>query len=166
MNLSAETDVSSGQDTSQFNEQRIQANVASLAKRLEQNPDDIEGWIMLARSYTSLGRYADATGAYAKATAVKTDDAELWADYAFAMAMANGRKLQGQPLEFVNKALKLDPENAKALELAGSAAFEAKNYKQAIEYWQKLLSRTPADSDVGQALTQKIAEAKRLSAGQ
>ena len=144
-------------------QQQIEANVASLAKRLEQNPDDVQGWMMLARSYASMERFNEATAAFAKATALKTDDAGLWADYAFAMAMANDRKLEGHPSELINKALKLDPENPKALQLAGSAAFEAKNYKQAIEYWQRLLQKTSPDSEMGQALTERIAEARKLS---
>ncbi len=147
----------------QMTQQRIEANLQALAERLKQNPEDVEGWIMLGRSYTSLERYSEASNAYAKATGLKTDDAELWADYAFAMAMANGQRLQGAPLELVNKALKLDPENLKALELAGTAEFQAKNYQKAIEHWQKILEKTPADSEVGQALSRRINEAKSLA---
>ncbi len=147
----------------QMSQQQIEANVASLAKRLEQNPADVEGWIMLARSQVSLQKYADASNAYAKATALKTDDADLLADYAFALAMANGRQLQGQPFELIKKALQIDPQNAKALELAGSAEFQAKNYKQAIEYWQKVLAKAPADSELAQTVTQNINEAKTLA---
>lgn len=146
-------------------QQQIEANVAALAKRLEQNPNDVQGWSMLARSYTSMDKFTEASAAYAKATAIKTDDAGLWADYAFALAMANDRKLEGQPLELINKALKLEPDNPKALQLAGSAAFEAKNYKQAIDYWQRLLQNTSPDSEMGQALTARIAEARKLAGG-
>jgi cytochrome c-type biogenesis protein CcmH len=153
------------QPAGQMTEQAIAANVAKLAKRLEQNPGDFQGWIMLGRSYSNLERYGEASNAFAKAAALKPDDADLLSDYAFAMAMANGQRLAGQPLELVNKALKLDPENPKALELAGSAAFEAKNYSQAVSYWQKLLQKTPADSEVTQALTQRINEAKSLASG-
>ena len=144
----------------EFTPERIEANVASLAKKLEQNPNDAQGWAMLARSYVSLEKYSEASAAYARATALKTDDADLWADYAFASAMANGRTLKGQPVELIGKALKIDPENPKALELSGSAAFEAKDYKGAITQWEKLMTRTPADSDVARALSEKIAEAK------
>jgi cytochrome c-type biogenesis protein CcmH len=146
-------------------QQQIEANVAALAKRLEQNPDDLQGWTMLARSYTSMERFAEANAAFAKATALKADDPNLWADYAFAEAMTNDRSLMGQPLVFINKALQLDPDNAKALQLAGSAASEAKNYKQAIEYWQRLLQKTPPDSELGRALTERIMEARKLANG-
>ena len=118
---------------------------------------------MLARSYTSLEKYTDASNAYARAAALKTDDADLLGDFAFALAMTNGRQLQGQPFELIKKALRIDPQNAKALELAGSAEFQAKNYKQAIGYWQKVLDRTPADSELARTLSQNINEAKALS---
>lgn len=143
--------------------ERMQANVAALAKRLEQNPGDTEGWIMLGRSYTSLEKYPEARDAYAKATALKSDDADLWADYAFAMAMANGQRIQGPPFELVKKALQIDPDNPKALELAGSAAFETKNYKEAIDYWQRLLQKTPPESELARVLLQRIKEAKSLA---
>ena len=118
---------------------------------------------MLARSYTSLAKYNEASDAYAKAVALKTDDADLLADYAFAMGMANGRQLQGEPLELIKRALRIDPQNAKALELAGSAEFQARNYQQAIAYWQKVLDRTPADSELARTLSQNINEAKALA---
>ena len=144
--------------------QAIEANVAALAKRLEQNPGDAEGWIMLGRSYASLEKYDDATNAYAKAAALRTDDPDVLVDYAFAMAMANGRQLQGQPLELVKKALQLDPQNPKALELAGTAEFQAKNYKQAIDYWQKLLAKAGSNTELARAVSERINEAKSKEA--
>ncbi len=144
-------------------QQQIEANVAALAKRLEQNPNDAEGWIMLARSYGSLEKYRDASAAYAKATALKSNDADLLADYAFALAMANGQQLQGEPTELIDKALKLDPESPKAIELAGSAAFQAKDYGRAVTYWQKLLKKAPANSEVAKSLSQRISEAQTLA---
>lgn len=147
----------------EMSQQRIDANVASLAKRLEQNPGDVAGWTMLARSYTSLGKYGEASAAYGKATALKPDDADLWADYAFSLAMASEQKLQGKPSELIKKALQLDPQNPKALELAGSAAFEERDYKRAIEYWQKLLERVPANSEVAESLNERINKAKTLA---
>jgi cytochrome c-type biogenesis protein CcmH len=149
--------------TGEVSQQQIEANVAKLAKRLEESPNDVQGWTMLARSYAMLEKYGEASAAYAKATALKGDNADLWADYAFALAMAKGQKLLGQPVELIDKALKLDPENAKALELAGSAAFEAKDYKQAVNYWQKLLKKVPANSEVAQSLNDRIKEAETLA---
>lgn len=146
-----------------FSPQRIEANVAALAKKLEENPNDVAGWIMLGRSYSSLNKFSEASAAYKKATALKSDDADLLADYGFVLAMANEKRLSGEPAEIINRALKIDPENPKALELAGAAAFEAKDFQLAIKHWQKLLSKTTPDSEIGRALTERIEEAmKRL----
>lgn len=138
----------------------IEGNVAALAKRMEQNPDDAAGWAMLGRSYLTLKRFGDAASAYEKAALLKPNDPDALADYAFAMGMANNKSLLGQPSELIKKALALDPENPKALELAGSAAFEAKNYKEAIGYWQRLQQKTPKDSELAQALAERIEQAK------
>ena len=141
--------------------QQIQANVDKLAKRLEANPNDAEGWTMLARSYMMMERYSDGASAYARATALHGNDATLWADYAEAQAMANGQRLAGKPMDAVNKALQLDPKNDKALALAGYAAYESKDYKKAIEYWEKL----PPGSQFQQDLKGPLAKARELSAG-
>jgi cytochrome c-type biogenesis protein CcmH len=155
----------SSQPASGMPQQNIEANVAALAKRLEQNPNDVQGWTMLGRSYLGIEKYKEASDAYARATTLKANDADLWADYAFAMAMANDRHLQGKPQELIEKSLQLDPDNDKALELAGSAAFEAKNYKQAIDYWRRLLAKTPPSSEIAQTITQRINQAKELADG-
>jgi cytochrome c-type biogenesis protein CcmH len=140
----------------------IEANVAALAKRLEQNPGDADGWAMLGRSYVSLERYADASNAYEKAAELKKDDADILTEYAFALAMTNGRQLQGRPAELIKQALKIAPENPKVLQLAGTAEFEAKNYKQAIVYWQKLLEMTSGNPELAQSISKRIDQAKAL----
>ena len=143
--------------------EQIAANVEKLAQRLKGDPSDVDGWVMLARSYSSMDRFGEATGAYAKATELKPNDADLWAEYAFATAMANNHKIDGKAVELINQALKIDPDNAKALQLSGTAAFDNKDYKKAIEIWQKVLSRVPPGSDVAEAITERINEAKTLS---
>ena len=146
-------------------QQQIDANIQKLADKLKANPSDPAGWIMLARSYSSMGRFGEAVGAYAKATELNSKDADLWAEYAFATAMANDRKLEGRAVELINQALKVDPENAKALQLSGTAAFEAKDYKKAIEIWQRVLAKVSPGSEEAQAITERINEAKQLSTG-
>ncbi|HJP92711.1 MAG TPA: c-type cytochrome biogenesis protein CcmI [Pyrinomonadaceae bacterium] len=146
-------------------QEQIEANVGKLAERLKSNPSDAKGWAMLARSYSSMDRYADAVNAYAKATELTPNDADLWAEYAFATAMTNGRSLEGKPMDLIDRALKIDPNSAKALQLAGTAAFQAKDYKKAVDYWQRVLKQVPPNSDVAQTITSRIDEAKRLAAG-
>jgi cytochrome c-type biogenesis protein CcmH len=143
---------------------QIEANVAKLAQRLQSNPNDPQGWTMLARSYSSMEKYSEAANAYAKATELNPKDADLWSEYAFATGMAEGRSLAGKPTELINRALKVDPENPKALQLAGSAAFQAKDYKKAIDYWQRVLKKAPAGSEVAETINARINEAKTLAA--
>jgi cytochrome c-type biogenesis protein CcmH len=143
--------------------QQIEANVSKLVDRLKANPSDAEGWVMLAHSYSTMERFGEAAGAYARATELQPNNADLWAEYAFASAMANGRNLEGQPMEFVNKALKIDPENLKALQLAGNDAFQRKDYKKAVDYWSRVLKKVPPQSEVAQSIQQRIDEAQSLA---
>lgn len=145
---------------------QIEANVAKLAQRLQSNPNDAQGWAMLANSYLSMEKYSEAVGAFAKATELTPNDADLWAEYAYATAMTNGRSLAGKPIEYVNRALKLDPDNSKALGLAANAAYEAQDYQKAIDYWQRLSKQVPPNSEVAQAIQSRIADARsKLAAG-
>jgi len=147
----------------QITAQQIEAMVAKLAARLEQNPDDANGWAILARSYATMQRFPEAIAAYAKAVALARDDANLLADYADLLATSAGRKLEGRPLELVMQALKLDPNQWKALALAGTAAFDRRDYKTAVAYWEKLLPQLPPDSEFGLSMKTSIAEARQLA---
>jgi cytochrome c-type biogenesis protein CcmH len=148
-----------------MSDQQIAANVEKLAKKLEQNPNDGAGWLMLARSYISMERFSDAAAAYEHATTLNGNDASIWADYAEAAAMANGQRLAGKPTEAIDRALQIDPKNQKALDLAGSAAFQLGDYNKAIDYWQKLLTQLPAGSEELKAISAQISKAKELGGG-
>jgi cytochrome c-type biogenesis protein CcmH len=142
--------------------EQLDAMVAKLAAHVEKNPDDAKGWSLLARSYYVMARYPEAVRAYERAVALAPRDADLLADYADALGMTRGRSLQGRPLELVERALAIDPEHWKALALAGTAAFERKDYRGAIAYWERLKRVVPADSQIGQSVAASIAEAREL----
>lgn len=144
---------------------QIEANVATLAKRLQSNPNDAQGWTMLARSYVAMERFGEATGAYAKATELSPTDADLWAEYARASAIAGGGKFDAKTMELIDRALKVDPNNQRALGLAASAAYESKNYQKAIDYWQHLLKQMPSNPEAAQVINARINEAKEQMAG-
>lgn len=93
------------------------AMIASLEAKLQANPEDAAGWFMLARSYATLGRFAESASALAQVVERVPPDPRLLTDYADVLAMAQGRNLQGKPLELVRQALELDPNNEKALNL-------------------------------------------------
>lgn len=138
---------------------------AKLAARLQEKPDDVVGWTMLGRAYRATERHEEAAKAFARASALKPDDAELLADQAEALAIARGRNLAGEPARLLERALQLDPDSAKALALAGSAAFEHKDYKAAIRHWERLLKQPDVGGELAQALQTGIIEAKALAEG-
>ena len=148
-----------------MSEQQFEALVARLAVRLKDNPEDAEGWMMLGRSYAVLGRFGESAEAYAKAAARMPRDAQLLADYADALAMAQGRSLQGEPEKILVRALAIDPLNVKARVLAGTAAFNRNDYSGAIRHWERILDALPGESEMAQRVQASIAEARALGAG-
>jgi cytochrome c-type biogenesis protein CcmH len=132
---------------------------------LNNNPEDIEGWIMLGRTYAIMGRYAEAGNTYAKLVELIPDSPQILSDYADVLAMKNQGNLSGKPAELIHEALRIDPKYPKALALAGTAEFEQERYAQAAEYWEKLLEGIPADSPLAQSVKDSIAEAKSLASG-
>ncbi len=162
----------SGQGTSEGAHQSpdgLEAMVERLQQKMEQNPNDGVGWGMLARSYMAMGRHADAVPIYEKAVKLIPDDAQLLVDYADALGVVHGRKLEGKPEVLIQQALKIDPRNVKALMLAGTVAFNRKNYARAVKDWEQARANLPADTDpeMTQQLMAAIAEAKgQLGGGQ
>lgn len=145
----------------------LEALSEKLKKKLEQNPDDAVGWALLARSYVEIGRHADAVPIYEKVVKMIPDDAQLLADYADALGMLNGRKLEGKPEQLIQQALKSDPTNVKALMLAGTVAFDRREFVQAAQYWERAVTHLPSDAEaeIRQELVSGIAEAKGLAGG-
>lgn len=151
------------QPSHEITEDQIQSMVAKLAERMETNPNDTEGWLMLGRSYGALGRYAEAVAALEKAVALQPDSADLLVDYADVLAMSSGETLDGKPAELIARALSLDPNNQKGLWLAGTAAFDRGDFNTAIGHWEHLLGQLPPGSQEAQAMTNNIAEARSKS---
>ena len=142
---------------------QIAAMTEKLAERLKERPDDVEGWSMLARSYSVLGRHAEALKAYEKAISLRKDDPVLLADYADSLAVNSNNSLEGEPMKLVERALKLDPKNLKALYLAGTYAFNKKDYRNAVAIWEKLAALGPAGNVFVREVEPAIAEARSLA---
>lgn len=140
--------------------EKINEMVASLAEKLKANPDNMPGWLMLARSYKSMGRYDEAVQAFAKAEKAINDDPDQLASYAEAVAMANGKGINGKALQLIERALKVDPKHAHSMFLAGAAAMEAGDNKKGLSYWEPLLSQVEPGSEVDQMLRSGIEKMK------
>lgn len=144
------------------NTAQIAAMVDKLAARMKEHPEDPQGWVMLARSYVVLERYADAVPAYEQAVKLVADDPSLLADYADALGMRNNKVLGPEAMQLIERALTIDASHLKALSLAGSAAFARKDYVNAVSYWERLAKAAPADSSFLPEVRAGIAEAREL----
>jgi cytochrome c-type biogenesis protein CcmH len=142
--------------------EQIDKMIAEVVARLEKDPGNVQGWTVLARTYYALNRYPEAVRAFERAVALAPKDANLLADYADALAATQGGSLQGKPLELVERALAADPTQWKALALAGTAAFDRKEYAKAVAYWEQLKTTVPPGSAIAQSIDSSIAEAREL----
>lgn len=144
--------------------EQMEGMVGKLAEKLKQNPDDANGWVMLARSYKALGRFAEAAEAYSHADTVVNKDATLLADYAEVLAQTAQGNLLGKPGELIERALKLDPNEPQALLLAGAAASDRSDFAAAATHWARLLTQIEPGTEEAEALEGAVAKARELAA--
>jgi cytochrome c-type biogenesis protein CcmH len=147
---------------------QIEGMVASLAERLKSRPDDAEGWLMLGRSQAVLGKFDLAIPAYRKVLALQPKNAQALADLADALAMTQGQRFDGEPARLVTQALAAEPDNLKALSIAGTIAFDKKDYPAAASHWERVVkvagSRGDmADSDLAKQARANLDEARQLA---
>ncbi|WP_197418170.1 tetratricopeptide repeat protein [Paucibacter sp. KCTC 42545] len=140
---------------------QIEAMLNRLADKLKANPDDAQGWAMLARSYTARGRYDEAVPAYKKVVELLPKDAQALADYADGLATAKQGQLSGEPEHLVQQALRLDGRNVKALSLAGTIAFDRNDFKGAADYWDRALQAAEPDGNMARQLQGALTEARQ-----
>lgn len=140
--------------------EQIARMVDQVKARLRGNPDDVEGWYMLAKSTQAIGRYDESVNAYREIIKRVPPDAQLLADFADTLAVANGRSLDGEPMRLIEQALSVDPNNVKALALGGTAAFQKQDYAKAAAMWKKLVATLPPDAEFAQRIQNSIAEAE------
>ena len=143
--------------------EQVAAMVETLAKRMAERPDDPVGWALLANAYSALQRFPEASRAYVRAIALSPGNAQLLADHADVLAMMQGRSAAGEPTRLVEQALQIDPNNLKALALAGSGAFERKDFAKAIAYWSKARQLAPPQSEFAVSLDRSLAQAREAA---
>jgi cytochrome c-type biogenesis protein CcmH len=137
----------------------IEGKVQSLAARLEENPDDVEGWMRLGRSYGVLGRMDESIAAYEQAAALAPED--LDARRAYAMALLSRLAVQSRPMDSETETallavISLNPEDVFALYFLGIAAAQTGDADKARAYWEKLLAQMPEGSDEAAQLRNMI----------
>ncbi len=138
----------------------VEKMVAEFAAKMEQDPTNLQGWVMLARSYRILGRNEEAAKAYERAGNFIDSDPQLLADYADVLASNANGSFAGKPLKLINQALKLDPNNLMALWLSGTASYATGNYKAAVQTWEKLAQQLPPGTEDARSIEASIADAR------
>lgn len=133
----------------------VEAMVSGLAARLEQDPDDLRGWMMLGRSYMVMNRYADAAKAYAEANARNPEpNADLMIAEAEALALSRDRDLLGRPEQLLNQALQLNPQHIRGLWYAGLAATQRDDRAGAMAYFERLQAQPDLPPELQAALAE------------
>lgn len=140
--------------------------ITALEQRLAARPDDLRGWILLARSYSQLERFDAAAAAYKKAVVLDGDNPDLLIEYANALATSRGRDLSGEPEQLIQHALELDPDHLGALTFAGLAAYQHDELDQALQYWHRLVALLPEDSEGRQRIVDLIARTEAEHRGE
>ena len=151
----------------QLTPEQFEAMVSAFAARLDSVPagetPDPKAWEMLARSYAAMQKFPEANKAYKRAVELNPGNAQIMADHADVLAMLQGQRMAGEPTVLFERALVLDPNNIKALALAGSAAFEKKDFAKASQLWSKAQGLAPPGSDFAKSLASSMEEAKAAS---
>lgn len=146
--------------------QRVTADMeqlaAKLASKLEQNPDNPQGWAMLARSYTSMGRWDEAERAYGRIGPDLNRNAELLAEFAEMLVQKNNG-FDDRSRDLIGKALRLEPNNMLALFLGGGEAFSSEKYAQAATLWERLLPQLEPGSEDARMVEANLAKARERS---
>ena len=142
---------------------QIQGMVDTLAARMKDEPNNVEGWLMLGRSYAVLGQFEPAVAAYRHVLQLQPKNSQALADLADALAASSDKRFEGEPARLVEQALAADPNNLKALLLAGTVAFDKKDYPAAIKQWEKAQKAGPADNALVQQAGENLAEVRQLA---
>ena len=139
----------------------VEAMVDSLAAKLAAEPDNAEGWLLLARSRVVQERFGEATTAFERAHALLGDSPALLTDWAEAEAgAAAGSRFPASALDRIDRALELDPDHEKALWLGGFAAAQNGRTNIAVARWERLLARQPPGSREESIVTELLAQVR------
>ncbi len=139
--------------------EKLTEMATALTRRLQDEPNSMEGWVMLGRVQRARGRYEEAAEALGKALSLSRDD-NLLIERAEVLAQKNGGSFAGEPWSIIQRVLAADPHHLNALFLAGSASYAEMNFRSALRFWERAREVVPADSPDAPELDRAIAEAR------
>ncbi len=139
--------------------------VSKLARRLESEPGDVQGWMMLGRSYAALGQFPLAARAYQRADRLEGGrSVEALTGWAEALALGNEQELAGRAGRLFEKALEIDPKSPKALFFGAVAAQRRGELPLAVSRFETLLASSPPEN-VRPLIEQQVAALTAAIAG-
>ena len=137
--------------------------VGELARRLEAEPNNPQGWFLLGRTYMKLDRYAEAVDAYENLNKYLPDNPSAMIALSDALAMNNGGQITDRGIQLLEKTLEIEPQAATALWLLGNAAEERGQDQQALDYWSRAFPLMGEEPGLQQELRARIAEVEQRS---
>lgn len=163
-NIKASAPAAEAQSGKGHSSDELQKMAATLAAKLESDPDDIQGMATLARTYYSMEDYPNAVKVFARLVKLIPDDATILSDYADALAVANGNSLAGEPMALIERALKADPTYWKALAMSATDEFRRKDYAAAAAHWERSLAGLPPGTEeLRKSIEGSLAQARELA---
>ena len=136
----------------------MESAIAALQQRLLDNPEDVNGWNMLARSNMTLQRFGDAVSAYERVMELEDgQNAQTMVDLALAILSRDGTAIEGRASSLIEGALALEPNNPAALFYSGIASANRGDTDTAAERWEILLGLNPPP-EIRSILEQRVAE--------
>ena len=139
----------------------LEALVVRLADRLEKSPEDLEGWILLARTYLSLEQFAEAAKGYQQALRLEPDNADLRAAYAEVLTLAAGGIVTPAAQSAFEELLRRNPKDVRARYYTGLANYQMGNHSAALDRWAALIADTPANASWLPIVRSRAEEAAR-----
>ena len=140
----------------------MDAMVASLRARLTESAEDLDGWLLLARTQKTMQRFDDALETLQTANRIAPDNPNVMVELAEAQMFANGEAgFSADSIALLQRALNQDPGQQKALWLMGIAAAQSGDFESAISYWETLQNSLEPGSTVAQSVQTQINEAKK-----
>lgn len=136
-------------------------SIKLLEDRLKENPDNADGWMMLAKTYASFKNWKESSRAFAEVNRLVPHNSDVLADWADVLAATTG-SIEGKPQELIEEALKIDPMHWKALALMGTLCYDKRDFKGAVTYWERMRSGTEQGSEEWRQITENIEQARRM----
>ena len=139
------------------------AQLAELQARADKHPDDASAWMQAARLQVMLNHGPQAVADYRRVSALRPNDANVMADLADLLAATSSGGLDGEPMQLVERALAIDPNQVKALALKGSYAMSQRDFRTALTAWNQAIKVAQPGDPIAQYLRGQLDEMRAMA---